>query len=122
MGNQCSVNVIITDSASLWCFAAPKVGALGETQCEAKTQSIRFAYGASFGQFLVERCTNSRRPEATTVAGHHRDARRVSLSTLTDSVAPLDKGVALACEERLAVNVDKLTELAIITLTEHYYG
>ncbi|HBE91236.1 MAG TPA: hypothetical protein DDW55_01445 [Gammaproteobacteria bacterium] len=52
-------------------------------------------------------------------AGRHRDALRVSLSTPTDCVAPLDKGAAIACEERLAVNVDKLTELAIITLTEH---
>jgi len=53
------------------------------------------------------------------------------LSTPTDCVAPLDKGVAragpmsaanalgLACEARLAVNVDKLTELAIIMLKEH---
>ncbi|MEN8133064.1 MAG: hypothetical protein ABFS45_23370, partial [Pseudomonadota bacterium] len=52
-------------------------------------------------------------------AGHHRDAPRVSLSTPTDCVAPLDKGIAIACEARLAVNVDKLTELAIITLIEH---
>ena len=44
---------------------------------------------------------------------------RVSLSTPTDYVAPLDKGVAIACEARLAVNVDKLTELAIIMLKEH---
>ena len=53
-------------------------------------------------------------------AGHHRDALRVSLSTPTDCVPPLDKGTAIACEARLAVNVDKLTELAIITLIEHY--
>ena len=46
-------------------------------------------------------------------------ALRVSLSTPTDCVAPLDKGAAIACEARLAVNVDKLTELAIITLKEH---
>ena len=52
-------------------------------------------------------------------AGHHRDALRVSLSTPTDCVPPLDKGVAIACEARLAVNVDKLTELAIITWIEH---
>ena len=52
-------------------------------------------------------------------AGHHRDALRVSLSTSTDCVAPLDKGMAIAGEARLAVNVDKLTELAIITLIEH---
>ena len=42
-------------------------------------------------------------------AGHHRAALRVGLSTPTDCVAPLDKGVAIACEVRLAVNVDKLT-------------
>ena len=52
-------------------------------------------------------------------AEHHRPALRVSLSTPTDCVAPLDKGAAIACEARLAVNVDKLTELAIITLKEH---
>ena len=52
-------------------------------------------------------------------AGHHRVALRVSLSTPTDCVAPLDKGMAIICEARLAVNVDKLTELAIITLIEH---
>ena len=56
---------------------------------------------------------------------------RVSFSTPTGCVAPLDKGVAkagpmsaanalgLACEAHLAVNVDKLTELAIIRLKEH---
>jgi hypothetical protein len=52
-------------------------------------------------------------------AGHHRDALRVSLSTPTDCVAPLDKGMAIAGEARLAVNVDKLTELAIIMSEEH---
>ena len=63
------------------------------------------------GHSLVEYCN--------AVAGHHRDALRVSLSTPTDCVAPLAKGVAIACEARLAVNVDKLTELAIIMLKEH---
>jgi hypothetical protein len=72
---------------------------------------------------LVERCNAA--------AGHYSSALRVSLSSPTDCVAPLDKGVAragpasaasalgLACEARLAVNDDKLTELAIITLNEH---
>jgi len=41
------------------------------------------------------------------------------VSTPTDGVAPLDKGIALAGEARLAVNVDTLTELAIIRLKEH---
>ena len=50
---------------------------------------------------------------------HHRDALRVSLSTSKDCVPPLDKGIAIACEARFAVNVDKLTELAIITWIEH---
>jgi hypothetical protein len=54
-----------------------------------------------------------------TAAGHHRDALRVGLSTPTDCVPPLDKGMAIAGEARLAVNVDKLTEHAIITLVEH---
>jgi hypothetical protein len=60
---------------------------------------------------LVEHCNAT--------AEHHRNALRVNLSTLTDCVAPLDKGLAIACEARLAVNVDKLTELAIILLQEH---
>jgi len=66
---------------------------------------------AGKGHSLVKHCNAA--------AKHHRSARRVSLSTPTDCVAPLDKGVAIACEARLAVNVDKLTELAIIMLKEH---
>ncbi len=79
-------------------FSVPVVFC-SKTQCEAN------------GHSLVEYCNAA--------AGHHRDALRVSLSTPTDRVAPLAKGLAIACEARLAVNVDKLTELAIITLTEH---
>jgi hypothetical protein len=52
-------------------------------------------------------------------AVYHRDALRVGLSTPTDCVAPLDKGIAIACEARLAVHVDKPTESAVITWTEH---
>ena len=52
-------------------------------------------------------------------AEHHRDALRVSLSTPTDCVPPLAKGMAIACEARLAIAVDKLTELAMITWVEH---
>ena len=52
-------------------------------------------------------------------AGHHRDALRVSLSAPTDCVAPLDKDWAIACETRLAVNADKLTEPVIISWMEH---
>ena len=63
------------------------------------------------GYSLVEHCNAA--------AEHHSDALRVSLSTPTDCVAPLDKGRAIACEARLAVNVDKLTELAIIMFKEH---
>jgi hypothetical protein len=70
------------------------------------------AQGEGNGHSLVEYCN--------AVAGHHRDALRVSLSTPTDCVAPLAKGVAITCEARLAVKVDKLTELAIIMLKEHY--
>ncbi len=70
-----------------------------KTQCEGK------------GHSLTEHCNAA--------AGHHRSALWVSLSTPTDCVAPLDKGWAIACEVRLAVNVDKLTELAIIILIEH---
>gem|GEM_PF-1365856 len=71
-----------------------------KTQCAGK------------GHPLAKRCNAA--------AKHHRDALRVSLSTSTDGVAPLDKGLALVCEARLAVNVDKLTERAIILLKEHY--
>lgn len=52
-------------------------------------------------------------------AGHHRDALRVSLSAPTDCVPSLAKGLAIACETRLAVAADKLTELAIIAWVEH---
>ncbi|MCP4286221.1 MAG: hypothetical protein GY792_17530 [Gammaproteobacteria bacterium] len=52
-------------------------------------------------------------------AGDHRDALRVSLSTPTDCVPSLAKGMAIASETRLAVAVDKLTEFAIITGVEH---
>ncbi len=52
-------------------------------------------------------------------AGHHRVALRVSLSTATDCVPSLAKGLAIACETRLAVAADKLTELAIIGWVEH---
>jgi hypothetical protein len=51
--------------------------------------------------------------------GPHRDARRVSLSPSTDCVPPLGKGATIACEARLVVSIDKITELAIITLKEH---
>ncbi len=53
------------------------------------------------------------------VARNHRDARWVSLSMPTDCVAPLDKGLAIVCEVRLAVNIDKLTEHVIITRIKH---
>ena len=63
------------------------------------------------GRSLVERCNAA--------TGHHREALRVSLSTPTDCVPPLAKGLAIACEARLAVGVDKLTELVIVTGKEH---
>ena len=53
------------------------------------------------------------------VAKHHRDALRVSLSMPTDYVTPLDKGIAIVCGVRLAVNIEKLTEHAIITRIKH---
>ena len=43
----------------------------------------------------------------------------MSLSAPMDGVAPLDKGAAIVGETLLAMNADKLTELAIITLKEH---
>ena len=75
---------------------------------------------AGNGRTLAKHCTKSRRPEATQLtAEHHRSALRVSLSRPTDCVSPLAKGMAITCEARLAVNLDKLTELAIIILKEH---
>ena len=53
-------------------------------------------------------------------AGHHRFALRVSLSTPTVFVPPLGKGTTITYEARLAVSIDKLTELAIITLKEYW--
>jgi len=64
------------------------------------------------GYSLAEYCN--------TAVGHHKVALRVSLSTPTYGVAPLDKGAAIACEARLAVNADKLTESVIIMLIECY--
>jgi hypothetical protein len=60
---------------------------------------------------LVEHCNAA--------AEHHRNALRVGLSSPTDCVAPLDKALALACEARLAMNDDRLTELVIKLLEEH---
>jgi len=53
------------------------------------------------------------------VVEHLKNALRVSLSTLTDGVAPLNKGITIVSETRLAVNVDKLTEHATIVAMEH---
>ena len=58
--------------------------------------------------------------------GIWRRALRVSLLTSTHCVPPLGKGHcfqerAIACEVRLPVCIDKLTELAIIILKEHKY-
>jgi hypothetical protein len=69
------------------------------------------AQGEGNGHSLVERWNAA--------AGHHRGALRVGLSTSADCVAPLGKGTAIAGEARLAVNVDKPTEHAIIPLIEH---
>ncbi len=63
------------------------------------------------GHSVVKHCN--------TDAGHHGNVLRFSLSTPTDCDAPLGKGVALSCEMRLAANVDKLTEPAIIMLEEY---
>ena len=52
-------------------------------------------------------------------ARRHRDALWVSLSTPMDYVAPLDKGITIACEARLAMRLDKLTEPVIIRFKEH---
>ena len=79
-------------------FSAPVVFR-SKTQCAGKGHSLVKHWNAA--------------------AGHHRGAPWVSLSTPTDCVAPLDKGMALACEARLAANVDKLTELAIEMQKEH---
>ncbi|GMR06773.1 MAG: hypothetical protein BMS9Abin25_1397 [Gammaproteobacteria bacterium] len=66
---------------------------------------------AGNGNSLVKNCNEAAR--------HHRDALWVSLSTPMDYVAPLDKGITIACEARLAMRLDKLTEPVIIRLKEH---
>ena len=50
---------------------------------------------------------------------HLGSSLRAGREAVVRGVAPLGKGVAIDCEARLAVNDDKLTELAIMTLTEH---
>ena len=52
--------------------------------------------------------------DCNAAAGHHRQALRVRLSTPTDCVTPLNKGATIICELCLAVNVDKLTEPAVL--------
>ena len=66
---------------------------------------------AGNGRTLAKHCN--------AVAKHHRNALWVNLSGSTDCVVPLDKGGAIACEARLAVNPDKLTEPVIMVLKEH---
>ena len=73
-------------------FSAPVI-LRSKAQCEGK------------GQSLVEHCNAA--------AAAHRGDLRVSLFRPTDYVVPLGKGQSLACEARLAVNLDKLTEPAI---------
>ncbi len=52
-------------------------------------------------------------------AGCHGNALWVSLSMPMDYVDPLDKGVAIVGEARLAMNIDKLTESGSINYTEY---
>ena len=50
------------------------------------------------------------------------DALPISLPTPTDCIAPVGKGAAITCETRLAANLDKLTEPAVIMLEVQYAG
>ena len=51
---------------------------------------------------------------------YHGDNYGFSVPVVSRRFVPvLDKGMAIAGEARLAVNVDKLTELAITTWIEH---
>ena len=100
--------MIITDTATQWCFAARRSAKAMAIPLTSNGTQLRDAIGLP---------------------------SRVSLSTPTDYVAcmdvgegreqdavsfvPLDKGVAIIFEARLAVNVDKLTVFAIIMLKEH---
>ena len=109
---KCSFNMIITDSATLW-----PLNIWGAARRSVKAMAVPLA------------STATRRRDITGVA------LRVSLSTPTDCVAcmdvgegreqdavsfaSLDKGLAIICKTRLDVNVDKLTELAIIMWKEH---
>ncbi len=70
------------------------------------------AQRAGNGHSLVKRCN--------TATGRQGSARGVSLSAPRIYVAPLGKGAAIPCKARLALNADKLTELAIMRLNEHY--
>lgn len=81
------------------CEFSDSVALRSKAQCEGN------------GHFLVEHCNAA--------AKCYRVALWVSLSTCTDFVVPLDKGATIACEARLAVNVDKLTESTYITYHEH---
>ena len=80
-------------------------------ECSVPVVFCSKAQCAGNGHTLTKHCNAA--------AGHHRVALRVSLSTSTDCVPPLDKGMAIACEARLAVNVDKLTVSINTTLLEY---
>ncbi len=69
------------------------------------------AQRAGNGYSLSKRCNAA--------AGLHGRTLRVSLSAPMDGVAPLGKATSIAGEARLAMNPDKLTASAIITLMEH---
>ena len=57
---------------------------------------------AGKGYSLVKHCNAA--------AEHHRDARRVGLSTSMAALLLLRRATAIRCEERLALNVDRPTE------------
>ncbi len=85
-------------------------------QCDNYGFSVPVAFRgkaqcAGNGGSLVKHCNAA--------AGRHRDARRVSLSAPMAALRLLPREPTIAGEARLAMNADMLTELAIITLTEH---
>ena len=87
---------------------------LGQAYIYGFSVSVVFgseAQCADNGRTLGKRCNEA--------DGHHGSARWVGLSTPMDCVAPLGKGVAIPGKARLAMNVDRPTEPANISLTEH---
>jgi hypothetical protein len=87
-----SGKIILMGSALLWCFAI-----------RHSTQAMVIA---------LVKCCNA-------VAEHHSNARRVGLSASMAALRLLQRTMAIPCEARLALNVDRPTEPINIILPEY---